>query len=50
MGWKVFFWLTMVAGVPGLCLLQRFAPLGVREPHGDDMAEPLPLDAGPALQ
>jgi PAT family beta-lactamase induction signal transducer AmpG len=32
MGWKAFFWLTMVAGIPGLLLLQRFAPLGVREP------------------
>ncbi|MFQ5766463.1 MAG: MFS transporter [Acidobacteriota bacterium] len=32
MGWENFFWLTMLAGLPGLVLLQRFAPLGVREP------------------
>ena len=32
-GWRTFFWFTIVAGVPGLILLQRFAPLGVREPR-----------------
>jgi len=32
-GWTEFFWLTMVAGVPGLLMLQRFAPLGTREPR-----------------
>jgi PAT family beta-lactamase induction signal transducer AmpG len=31
MGWQAFFWLTIVAGIPGLLLLHRFAPLGVRE-------------------
>ncbi len=31
-GWRWFFVLTMAAGIPGLLLLQRFAPLGVREP------------------
>ncbi len=31
MGWQAFFWMTMLAGIPGLLLLQRFAPLGVRE-------------------
>jgi PAT family beta-lactamase induction signal transducer AmpG len=31
-GWKIFFWVTIVAGFPGLALLHRFAPLGVREP------------------
>jgi PAT family beta-lactamase induction signal transducer AmpG len=40
LGWKVFFWLTMVAGIPGLLLLQRFVPLGVREPSFEtDTAE-----------
>jgi PAT family beta-lactamase induction signal transducer AmpG len=33
LGWKVFFYLTMVAGLPGLLLLQRFVPVGVREPE-----------------
>jgi PAT family beta-lactamase induction signal transducer AmpG len=32
LGWKLFFWITIVAGVPGMLLLQRFAPLGLREP------------------
>lgn len=31
-GWKIFFWSTIMAGLPGLALLQRFAPLGMREP------------------
>jgi len=31
-GWKLFFWLSLTAGIPGMILLQRFAPLGVREP------------------
>ena len=32
-GWRAFFWFTIAAGAPGLLLLQRFAPLGVREPR-----------------
>ncbi|HZN56017.1 MAG TPA: MFS transporter [Candidatus Polarisedimenticolaceae bacterium] len=32
-GWKSFFWLTVVAGIPGLILLSRFAPWGVRDPE-----------------
>jgi MFS transporter, PAT family, beta-lactamase induction signal transducer AmpG len=31
-GWKLFFWITIVAGAPGMLLLHRFAPLGKREP------------------
>jgi PAT family beta-lactamase induction signal transducer AmpG len=31
-GWEWFFWSTMAMGVPGLLLLQRFSPLGVRDP------------------
>jgi PAT family beta-lactamase induction signal transducer AmpG len=31
-GWRFFFYMTMVAGIPGLILLQRFSPLGVRDP------------------
>jgi PAT family beta-lactamase induction signal transducer AmpG len=33
MGWSAFFWLTMVIGIPGLILLSRFVPIGVREPE-----------------
>jgi MFS transporter, PAT family, beta-lactamase induction signal transducer AmpG len=32
LGWRTFFWLTMVAGIPGLALLARFVPPGLREP------------------
>ncbi len=37
-GWEAFFWSTLLAGVPGLILLQRFAPLGEREPRIDGQA------------
>ena len=32
-GWTTFFWITIFAGIPGLLLLARFVPLGVREPE-----------------
>ncbi len=32
-GWEPFFWGTIVAGIPGLILLQRFSPWGTRDPH-----------------
>jgi PAT family beta-lactamase induction signal transducer AmpG len=32
MGWSTFFLSTLVIGVPGLVMLARFVPLGVREP------------------
>ena len=32
MGWSTFFLSTLVMGVPGLVMLQRFVPLGTREP------------------
>jgi PAT family beta-lactamase induction signal transducer AmpG len=32
-GWRFFFYMTMIAGIPGLILLQRFSPLGVRDPN-----------------
>jgi len=31
-GWRTFYWITIAAGIPGLLLLARFVPLGVREP------------------
>jgi MFS transporter, PAT family, beta-lactamase induction signal transducer AmpG len=33
MGWTVFFWLSMILSIPGLILLSRFVPIGVREPE-----------------
>ena len=32
MGWETFYWITLFAGIPGMLMLQRFAPLGTREP------------------
>ena len=32
MGWRNFFLITMVIGIPGMMMLQRFSPLGVRDP------------------
>ncbi|MFQ5790697.1 MAG: MFS transporter, partial [Acidobacteriota bacterium] len=31
-GWRTYFWITMVCGIPGMLLLGRFVPLGAREP------------------
>jgi PAT family beta-lactamase induction signal transducer AmpG len=33
LGWRTFFWITIACGVPGMLLLARFVPLGVREPE-----------------
>lgn len=33
LGWTTFFWLTMVAGLPGLALLARFVPFGAYDPR-----------------
>jgi PAT family beta-lactamase induction signal transducer AmpG len=32
-GWSTFFLSTMVLGIPGLMMLSRFVPIGVREPE-----------------
>jgi PAT family beta-lactamase induction signal transducer AmpG len=32
LGWTAFFWITMLAGIPGLVLLARFVPPGLRDP------------------
>ena len=34
-GWQRFFWITIATGIPGLLLLARFVPPGVREPALD---------------
>lgn len=31
--WTTFFWWTIAAGIPGLIFLQRFVPIGTREPE-----------------
>ena len=30
--WTNFYYVTMLAGIPGLIFLQRFCPLGLRDP------------------
>jgi PAT family beta-lactamase induction signal transducer AmpG len=44
-GWRDFFLFTIAAGVPGLLMLQRFSPLGSREPqlHDHLHSAPTPL-------
>jgi len=32
LGWTAFFWITMLAGIPGMLLLARFVPPGTRNP------------------
>jgi PAT family beta-lactamase induction signal transducer AmpG len=48
LGWEAFFWATMLAGVPGLVLLHRFAPLGVRDPVVQVQAAPTRRPLGTA--
>lgn len=51
LGWATFFLATMVLGIPGLIMLARFVPIGVREPvfdAGDSMVRPR-NQARPAL-
>jgi PAT family beta-lactamase induction signal transducer AmpG len=47
-GWQVFYLSTMILGIPGLLMLARFVPFGVREPEFD-AEEPAPLPSGPPL-
>jgi PAT family beta-lactamase induction signal transducer AmpG len=41
-GWPTFFLSTLVVGIPGLLMLHRFAPFGVREPKIDHEGRPEP--------
>jgi PAT family beta-lactamase induction signal transducer AmpG len=41
-GWPAFFLTTLVIGIPGLLMLNRFAPFGVREPDFKDPVEGVP--------
>ncbi|MET0984841.1 MAG: MFS transporter [Steroidobacteraceae bacterium] len=44
-GWSSFFLTTLVIGVPGLLMLNRFAPFGVREPQFEHERETAPVAA-----
>ncbi|MEW6331719.1 MAG: MFS transporter [Pseudomonadota bacterium] len=38
-GWRDFFLFTIAVGIPGMLMLQRFSPLGKREPEIQQLAE-----------
>ena len=38
-GWREFFLFTMAIGIPGMLMLQRFSPLGKREPEIQQLTE-----------
>ncbi|MDH3513514.1 MAG: MFS transporter [Gammaproteobacteria bacterium] len=38
-GWREFFLFTIAIGIPGMLMLQRFSPLGRREPEIQQLAE-----------
>ena len=42
-GWSSFFLTTLVIGIPGLLMLHRFAPFGVREPRFEHKSEAAPV-------
>jgi len=44
-GWSSFFLTTLVIGVPGLLMLNRFAPFGMREPQFEHEGEAAPAAA-----
>jgi PAT family beta-lactamase induction signal transducer AmpG len=45
-GWRDFFLFTMAVGVPGMLMLQRFSPLGAREPAIAGEAPPVARPLG----
>ncbi len=51
MGWRTFYLTTLAMGIPGMVMLSRFVPLGVREPRFGVEALELkrPLSAGELL-
>jgi MFS transporter, PAT family, beta-lactamase induction signal transducer AmpG len=53
MGWSAFYLATLAVGIPGLLMLHRFVPLGVREPdfEREERAAPAPVSGllGPGL-
>jgi MFS transporter, PAT family, beta-lactamase induction signal transducer AmpG len=52
LGWSTFFLSTMAIGIPGLVMLARFVPFGVREPEFDvseETAVSAPSVSGPLV-
>jgi PAT family beta-lactamase induction signal transducer AmpG len=50
-GWRTFFLSTLVMGIPGLVMLARFVPLGVKEPEFSvkEVEKKRPLSPGELL-
>jgi PAT family beta-lactamase induction signal transducer AmpG len=48
-GWPTFFLFTLVVGVPGLLMLHRFVPFGVREPNFDHDSGAAPVEVSRLL-
>lgn len=48
MGWRTFYLTTLAMGIPGMVMLSRFVPLGVREPRFEveEVQLKRPLSAG----
>jgi PAT family beta-lactamase induction signal transducer AmpG len=44
MGWSTFYLLTLLTGIPGLVMLARFVPIGVREPDFTAVTIQAPAD------
>lgn len=40
LGWTTFFWVSMAFGIPGMLLLARFVPPGVKEPQFEVISAP----------
>lgn len=47
-GWRDFFLFTIAVGIPGMIMLHRFSPFGVREPEIEILAPKKPLPIGRA--
>jgi PAT family beta-lactamase induction signal transducer AmpG len=47
LGWTPFFLVSTLASIPGLLLLQRFSPLGLREPEITDVS---PIERRPVTR
>jgi MFS transporter, PAT family, beta-lactamase induction signal transducer AmpG len=48
-GWPTFFLSTLVVGIPGLVMLHRFVPFGVREPDIEHQGRQAPVEVSRLL-
>jgi MFS transporter, PAT family, beta-lactamase induction signal transducer AmpG len=50
MGWSSFYLMTLVVGIPGLLMLHRFVPFGVREPDFEHVGRPASVEVSGLLR